>query len=782
MKRHAEMQMGWNRYAARKLAFRLGIVIVGLALFVIGIPQFNPVRPAQAAVAQSTLYSCQPFVQVNDNAFGLGGGADGTFSSEEGFEVLVFNGQLYLGMEADNTLGARIWRTKAGVTIPSSQADWEEVAADANGKPFGVTNVTQNDHIDSLQEFNGYIYASTANGGSNYLGTRIFRSPTGNPNSWEDAIAAYGAGFGDIYNTNFKDMQVFNGYLCGGTQNWLTGAQVWCTNDGTTWTQKNIGGFGSSSPNNRTPEVWSGFVYNNALYFGAQNLGALRGDNNDDVGKLYRTTNLNGTPTWTEVYSSPTGYLNRVDILGDLNGYLYIGARSASGAIILRSPSGDPGTWTQVNLPGMDGDVNNAGFIVDGATVYAGGLYVAVFNLTDGFELWRTSGTLQQNGLVDWEKVGSNGLTNKNNVYAELSVYNNFIYAWTSNYVSGQQVLRSNCTENPPQLPTNTPTATRTPTATPLPTSTPTITTTFTPTPTFTATSAPTNPPAPSPVASDTPTATFTNTPLPTNTPTATLTNTPLPTNTPTATLTNTPLPTNTPTATFTNTPLPTSTPTATFTNTPLPTNTPTATYTNTPLPTNTPTATFTNTPLPTNTPTATFTNTPLPTSTPTVTFTPTPTVIYTSTPMPTEIPTPISTATPQPTDTPIPSVSETPQPSETPIPSPTLTKTSVSADDPTPTEIIMPPTPLTTTPLPTQAESPSLPTPTDELILTPTPSETPFANELQTPTMTPLPTFTPTPTPLPTGIYCPQGQESCQGGAPANYPYRIFIPIVIRP
>ncbi|MGB9521583.1 MAG: hypothetical protein ACPL6F_02390, partial [Anaerolineales bacterium] len=507
-------QMRWNRTSTHRRAFRLSIAIVGLLLFAISIPQFNPVRPAQAAVEQSTLYSCQPFVQVNDNAFGLGGGSDGTFSSEEGFEVLVFNGQLYVGMEADNIYGARLWRTKSGVTIPASQADWEEVVADANGKPFGVENVTQNDHIDSLAEFNGYIYVSTANGGSNYLGTRIFRSPSGNPNSWQDAIAAYGAGFGDINNTNFKDMQVFNGYLCGGTQNWLTGAQVWCTNNGTTWTQKNSGGFGT----NRTTEIWSGYVYNNALYFGVQNLGALRSDNNDDVGKLYRTTNLNGTPTWTEVFSSPTGNLNRVDILGDLYGYLYIGSRSASGAVIFRSASGDPGTWTQVSLPGMDGDVNNAGFIVDGATIYDGALYVAVFNLKDGFELWRTSGTLQPNGLVDWEQIGTNGLTDKNNVYAELIVFNTNLYAWTSNYVNGQKVLRSNCTANPPLLPTDTPTATRTPTATPLPTSTPTITATFTPTPTFTATSAPTNPPAPSPLPTNTPTATFTPTPTPLST------------------------------------------------------------------------------------------------------------------------------------------------------------------------------------------------------------------------------------------------------------------------
>ncbi|NMC11468.1 MAG: hypothetical protein GYA34_01135, partial [Chloroflexi bacterium] len=305
------------------LVFMLLVIII-----IIAAPfQASKVKAARLLTIDST---CQPFTQVNDSAFGLGGGADSSFSSEEGFEVLVFNDQLYLGMEADNSYGARIWRTKAGVVQPASQADWEEVAADANGYPFGIVNITQNDHIDSLASFNGYIFASTANGGSAKYGTRVFRSATGAPNSWQDAIAAYGAGFGDIYNTNFKDMQVFQGYLCGGTQNWNVGTQVWCTADGTTWTQKNVSGFGTSYYNNRTVETWSGFVFNKALYFGTQNVGALRSETTDDVGILYRTTSLNGTPSWSEVFSGEAGS-SRVDILGELNGYLYISTRSAGG-------------------------------------------------------------------------------------------------------------------------------------------------------------------------------------------------------------------------------------------------------------------------------------------------------------------------------------------------------------------------------------------------------------------------------------------------------------------
>jgi len=377
---------------------------------------------------------------VNDDAFGMGPGADTNYVNEEGFEVLVFNDQLYVGMEADNRYGARLWRTKRGVIIPRSQADWEEVIADIEGNPFGVPDPAQNDHIDSLTAFNGYLYVSTANRSGSTLGTRVFRSPTGDPGSWEDAIAAYGPGFGDVNNTNFKDMQVFQGWLCGGTGNEATGAEVWCTADGTTWMQKNTDGFGDPA----NVEVWSGYVYQGALYFGVQNLGADPDARADDVGKLFRTTNLNGTPTWTEVYHGDPGSY-RVDLLGDLNGYLYISVRSAGGIVILRSATGDPGTWSQVNVPGMDGNPHNFGAVVDSATVYNGALYVGVANTDTGAQVWRTMGNLRGGPLVDWVQVDGNGLGDPNNGYTELIPFHGYLYAWTSNYVTGQQVRRSKC-------------------------------------------------------------------------------------------------------------------------------------------------------------------------------------------------------------------------------------------------------------------------------------------------------------------------------------------------
>lgn len=379
---------------------------------------------------------CSTWTPVNDGAFGID--SSGYYSDEEGFEVIVFDDQLYVGMEADNIYGARLWRTKAGIRVPTGQADWEEVAADANGLPFGNTPVTQNDHIDSLAVFGGALYASTANGGSSTYGTLVYSSATGAPNSWTPVIAA---GFGYTDNVNFKDMQVFQGWLCGGTQNWQTGAQVWCTQDGATWTQKNYGGFGATANVTSVVEVWSGHVYSDALYFGAQ----MRATGCKGTGALYRATDVTTThPAWTRVFTDVLCSY-RVDILGDLGGYLYIATAKPGGIAVYRSPSGDPGAWAQVNLAGMNGSSANSGAVVDGATVYNGALYVAVTNLSTGVEVWRTTGVQQPNDLVDWEQVGGAGMGDPNNYYSELIPFDGYLYAWTSNYVTGQGVYRTVC-------------------------------------------------------------------------------------------------------------------------------------------------------------------------------------------------------------------------------------------------------------------------------------------------------------------------------------------------
>jgi len=211
---------------------------------------------------------CKPWVQVNDPAFGLGdpSGQSPPYAGEEGFEVAVFAGCLYLGMEADNLYGARVWRTRPGVRVAAGQGDWQQVVHDAFG------DVANNDHIDSLEVLGGALYASTAQRDANRDGTEVWRSDDGI--TWTQVNTD---GFGMAANENLKDLARFSvsgsTCLCGGTLNAQAGAQVWCTT-GTLqgagpqllWTQVNADGFGTTD----TIKVWSTGVFSDRFYVGME--------------------------------------------------------------------------------------------------------------------------------------------------------------------------------------------------------------------------------------------------------------------------------------------------------------------------------------------------------------------------------------------------------------------------------------------------------------------------------------------------------------------------------
>jgi len=398
---------------------------------------------------------CSPWEKVNTNAFGLSAEVDNfgnpvqptsetPFLGEEGFEVLIFRDQLYLGMEADNALGARLWRTRRGVRTPQSQLDWEEVAADENGLPFGTSDIAQADHIDSLAAFQDWIFASTANRSGNPKGTLVFRSKNGNPGSWEDALVKIGPGFGKPQNENFKDMQVFDGQLCGGTWNEIDGAEVWCTADGENWVKKNVSGFGETS--NRI--IWSGHVFDGQLYFGLQNVGNPDVES-DDEGRLYRTASLSEKPEWEEVFRTKKGE-SWGNILGDLGGYLYISKPTKEGMLVYRSSSGDKDSWEIASLPGFDQNPKNVAVLADGAVVYKDALYAGVVNGQKTFTLWRTYGVLENNNnrVVIWEQIPMTGMDDPYNIYVQLVQFNGALYAWTSNPVSGQQVWHTVCEQH----------------------------------------------------------------------------------------------------------------------------------------------------------------------------------------------------------------------------------------------------------------------------------------------------------------------------------------------
>lgn len=412
-------------------ALSTALIIVGLtSLDIAATPLDEHVSFLPFVNASAPAGVCDAWTPVNEPAFGLGVGADDDYSAEEGFEVFTFQEQLYVGMEADNTMGARLWRTKDGVPIPQSQSDWEEVAADTNGDPFGINDTTQADHIDSIAAFKNKIYVSIANRSGYWPGTLVFRSDSGDSGTWEQVIQA---GFDDTDNSNFKDMRTFTvddtEWLCGGTKNETTGAEVWCTKDGTTWQQKNSSGFGDTD----NTLIASTAVFAGALYVGV--------NNSTDTGSVWRTSDL---AEWTRVYTAVEHA--RVEMAGVLDGQLYIAEGAEDGRYkreppvrVFRSDTGDAGSWQEVGTQ-MGQDENNARTIVDGATVYNGHLYMSTMNDVTGAEVWRTDGTT-------WTHVtaGNEGFGNSGTFAAELIPFNGYLYAWTSNYSQGQRVQRTKC-------------------------------------------------------------------------------------------------------------------------------------------------------------------------------------------------------------------------------------------------------------------------------------------------------------------------------------------------
>jgi hypothetical protein len=384
-------------------------------------------------VHAQTSGDCSAWTQVNDDAFGLNdpSGQSPPYQSEDSFELSVFDGQLYVGMEADDLYGARVWRTRAGVTIPSSQSDWEQVVVDAFG------DVYNNDHIDSLQPFSSHLYASTAQKDADRDGTEVWRSSSGDAGTWTQVNDD---GFGDPRNENFKDMIPFTAgstvWLCGGTMNTDLGGQVWCT-DGTlqgdgpklNWVQKNLDGFGDA----KYIKIWSTGVMDGHLYVGTQCLSSEA-----CPGAVWRTDGTaDGTRwQWARVFEATVN--SRVDIVGVHDGYVYVGFFGNNGTEIWRSNSGAADTWSQVNNDGF-GDAGNGRITVDAGTVYNDALYVATFNQATGAEVWRTA-----NGTV-WAQVNQDGFGNPNTMGAELMSFNGHLYAWAINYHTGQKVLRSKC-------------------------------------------------------------------------------------------------------------------------------------------------------------------------------------------------------------------------------------------------------------------------------------------------------------------------------------------------
>ena len=197
------------------------------------------------------------------------------------------------------------------------------------------------------------------------------------------------------------------------------------------WSQSNADGFGDALS-------WGDiqlFSYEGKIYAGV--------GNNASGGKIWRSAD--GT-NWEGIMENGFGetanYL--VGSFASFGGNIYATVSKAmptvaGGAEIWRSPTGDQGTWTQVNTDGF-GDMFNIWMDGQNLTVFNGFLYAGTgLNLITGAEVWRSA----TGDPGSWSQANTDGFGTANNTTIRtMKVYNGLLYAGVAN-AAGSRIYRT---------------------------------------------------------------------------------------------------------------------------------------------------------------------------------------------------------------------------------------------------------------------------------------------------------------------------------------------------
>lgn len=358
-------------------------------------------------------------VQVFDNSGaylttigGSWGNRTGQMRQADGLAV-DSDGNLYIA----EYLNHRIQKFAPGVP------GWKQV--NING--FGDRT---NGNIHTLAPFAGRLYAGTYNDAGN--GAQLWRLEANG--SWVPLITN---GLGITRNIGFNHLITFNGQLYLGVRNDTDGASIYRSSDGDHWTSVVTGGFDSVQKTG----VYRFAVFNNQLYAGTSSWTAGRG------GEIWRSSS-GDAGTWERVVASgfdnPNNYIMRSSEVH--NGYLYFGTQNVdtsnymttTGGIVIRSSTGDSGSWTKITSDGL-GDINN--YAISGLASFNGYLYASTSRWSrSGVQVWRC----QNCDGSDWEKVVDNGFDNPNNWgVSTLQVFSGELYLVIGNGITGMEVWRT---------------------------------------------------------------------------------------------------------------------------------------------------------------------------------------------------------------------------------------------------------------------------------------------------------------------------------------------------
>ncbi len=132
--------------------------------------------------------------------------------------------------------------------------------------------------------------------------------------------------------------------------------------------------------------------------------------------------------TWVDV-SGSIRYTTNIRAITEWNGRLYVAASVNNGAVVFASE--DPATlgWTQVSEPGFGGNNSEIYYL----TVFNNHLYASTVNLVTGFELWKTDGASAGGGKFVWTQVLKNGFGDTWNQYGmTMAAFGDYLYLGTA--------------------------------------------------------------------------------------------------------------------------------------------------------------------------------------------------------------------------------------------------------------------------------------------------------------------------------------------------------------
>lgn len=280
-------------------------------------------------------------------------------TTESAYDLAVFDGRLYVGVDRTDSAGGEVWRTDGN--------DWEASATAGFGN-------AQNIGINALTVFSATLYAVTTNPTT---GPEIWRSATGDSGDWQHVAAdlSNGPATQDVVLEELAG-QLFLGLGREQAPGRFLG-ELWRSSDGQTWTPVFTDGLGNS--NNSIVSALTEF--DGYLYLGFRNI--------SEGGEVWRS--LDGE-NWSRVLAGGLG--NRANSrpygLFVFQDHLYlVFSNTSTGAEVWRLRSSDDTTWIPVVTGGW-GDANNgyADYFDKGAAVFEGRLYLGTLNRVTGGEVW----------------------------------------------------------------------------------------------------------------------------------------------------------------------------------------------------------------------------------------------------------------------------------------------------------------------------------------------------------------------------------------------------------